>query len=139
MTIDKELIVRLFAEAAASPRLRMNYDLRDSAEDGSQRMLNALLPGTRVPIHRHSNSSESLVVLCGSMDEIFYDERGNETERIHFGPSSDNYGCQIPKGVWHSLEVFEPTVIIEFKNGKYDPVSTEELLEVLEGTRCFVL
>ena len=125
MTINKELIGRLLAEAAASPRLRMNYDLRNSAEDGSQRMFNALMPGTRLPIHRHTKSSESVVVICGAMDEIFYDESGNETERIHLGPTKGNFGCQIPMGVWHSVEVFEPTVIMEAKDGRYGEDGSE--------------
>lgn len=125
-TIDKNLIDRLFAKAEKSPRLRMNYDLRDSELDGSQRMLNALLPKTQLPIHRHNKTSETIVVICGSMDEIFYDENGKETERIHLGPASGNYGCQIPKGVWHSIEVFEPTVIIEAKEGRYGEDGSEQ-------------
>ncbi len=124
--IDKELIDRLFGQAAANPRLRMNYDLRDSAEDGSQRMLNALLPGTQLPIHRHTKSSESVVVICGSMDEIFYDASGNETERIHLCPSQGIFGCQIPKGVWHCVKVFEPTLIIEAKDGRYGEDGSEQ-------------
>ena len=126
MTINKDLIGRLFAEAAASPRLRMNYDLRDSSKDGSQRMLNALMPGTQLPIHRHKKASESVVVICGAMDEIIYDENGRETERVHLGPALENYGCQIPKGVWHSIEVFEPTVIIEAKDGRYGEDGSEQ-------------
>ena len=125
-TIDKNLIARLFAEAAASPRLRMNYDLRDSDLDGSQRMLNALLPKTQLPIHRHKKTSEIVVVICGAMDEIFYDENGKETERVHLKPALANYGCQIPKGVWHSIEVFEPTLIIEAKEGRYGEDGSEQ-------------
>ena len=126
ITIDKNLIDRLFAEAEKSPRLRMNYDLRDSELDGSQRMLNALLPKTQLPIHRHNKTSETVVVICGSMDEIFYEENGKETERIHLEPAQANYGCQIPKGVWHSIEVFEPTVIIEAKEGRYGEDGSEQ-------------
>lgn len=126
MTINKELIERLFAEAATSPRLRMNYDLRDSEFDCSQRVLNALLPKTQVPIHRHNKTSETVVLICGSMDEIFYDENGKETERIHLSPVLGNYGCQIPKGVWHTVEVFEPTLIIEAKDGRYGEDGSEQ-------------
>ena len=128
MTIDKELIERLFAEAAANPRFRVNCDLRNSAEDGSQRALNALQPGTKVPIHRHPNSSESVVLLCGAMDEVFYDDKGAETERIHLCPSEGCFGCQVPKGVWHSVEVFVPTVILEAKDGRYGEDGSENFV-----------
>ncbi len=126
MTIDKELIESLFAQAAVNSRLRQNCDLRTSPDDGSQRMLNALLPGTQMPIHRHTKSSESVVVIVGSMDEIFYDDNGTETERIHLCPALGNYGCQIPKGAWHSVEVFEPTVIMEAKDGRYGEDGSEQ-------------
>ena len=125
MTINQELITQLLAQAAVNPRLRMNYDLRDSDLDGSQRMLNALMPGTQLPIHRHRKTSESVVVICGAMDEVFYDDSGNEVERVHLSPVSGNYGCQIPKGVWHSVEVFEPTVLIEAKEGRYGEDGSE--------------
>ena len=129
MTIDNELIKQLFDQAAVNPRLRMNYDLRTSSEDGSQRMLNALLPGTRVPRHRHPYSSESVVVIRGAMDEILYDDSGEEAERIHLGPALGNYGCQIPAGVWHSVEVFEPTVIFEAKDGRFGEDGSERFVE----------
>ena len=135
MTIDKDLIERLFAEATASPRLRMNYDLRDSELDSSQRMLNALLPKTQLPIHRHKKTSETVVVICGSMDEIIFDENGRETKRVHLGPALGNYGCQIPKGVWHSVEVFEPTVIIEAKEGRYGEDGSEQFRVESSDTR----
>ncbi len=125
--IDRPLIDSLLAKAAANPRLRMNYDLRDSPEDSSQRMLNALMPGTQVPIHRHSNSSESVIVLCGSVVELYYDDSGRETERIALSPALGGYGCQIPKGVWHSLEVCEPSVIIEMKDGRYGEDGSEQM------------
>ena len=125
MTIDNELIKQLFDQAAVNPRLRMNFDLRTSPEDGSQRMLNALLPGTRVPRHRHPYSSESVVAIRGAMDEILYDDSGKETERIHLEPTLGNYGCQIPAGVWHSVEVFEPTLIFEAKDGRFGEDGSE--------------
>ena len=125
MTINQELITQLLAQAAVNPRLRMNYDLRDSDLDGSQRMLNALMPGTQLPIHRHRKTSESVVVICGAMDEVLYDDSGNELERVHLSPVLGNYGCQIPKGVWHSVEVFEPTVLIEAKEGRYGEDGSE--------------
>ena len=125
MTIDNELIKQLFDQAAVNPRLRMNFDLRTSPEDGSQRMLNALLPGTRVPRHRHPYSSESVVAIRGAMDEILYDDSGKETERIHLERTLGNYGCQIPAGVWHSVEVFEPTLIFEAKDGRFGEDGSE--------------
>lgn len=98
MTIDKNFINQLLAQAAVNPRLRMNYDLRNSPEEGSQRMLNALLPGTQVPIHRHPNSSESVFILCGSLTEVYYDDNGKEIKRIPLCPAHGCFGCQIPKG-----------------------------------------
>ena len=132
MTIDEKLLKQLFDQAVVNPRLRVNYDLRNSAEDGSQRMLNALLPGTQVPIHRHSNSSESVVVICGSVVEVYYDDNGQEIERIPLCPAHGSFGCQIPKGTWHSIEAYEPSVIIEVKEGKYGEDGSEQL----DLTRC---
>ena len=117
--IDKKLINDLFDKAVVSDRKRMNYDLRTSYNDGSQRMLNALLPGSIVPIHRHPNSNENVLLLCGKLVEVIYDAEGNETERIHLDPSVGNFGCVVPAGAWHSVEVLEPSVIYEAKDGKY--------------------
>ena len=119
MEINKDLIDKLFDEAKENPRLRQNLDLRTSAEDGSQRMLNALLPGTVVPIHRHPNSTENVFLLCGKLVEVIYDEDGNEKERILLDPAAGNYGCVVPQGAWHTVEVLEPSVIYEAKDGKY--------------------
>ena len=127
MNIDREIIKHLLEQAIVNPQHRENYDLRNSAEDGSQRMLNALLPGTQVPIHRHPNSSESVVVICGSVVEVYYDDNGKEIERIPMCPMHGNFGCQIPKGTWHSIEVLEPSVIIEAKEGRYGADGSEEL------------
>ena len=114
-----DLIDKLFVEAKENPRLRQNLDLRTSAEDGSQRMLNALLPGTVVPIHRHPNSTENVFLLCGKLVEIIYDEDGNVKERILLDPAAGSYGCVVPQGAWHTVEVLEPSVIYEAKDGKY--------------------
>ena len=119
MEINKDLIDKLFDEAKENPRLRQNLDLRTSAEDGSQRMLNALLPGTVVPIHRHPNSTENVFLLCGKLVEVIYDEDGNEKERILLDPAAGSYGCVVPQGAWHTVEVLEPSVIYEAKDGKY--------------------
>lgn len=144
MTIDEELIGNLFAQAKENPRLRTNLDLRTTSEDGSQMMLNAMLPGTEVPIHRHSNSVENVMLLTGRMDEVLYEEGSSfsqdgdsrltdvarkvtlrESERIHLCPAEGKYGCQVPKGVWHTVEVIEPSVIFEGKDGKYGEDGSE--------------
>ena len=127
--IDKTLIENLFSKAKKSERKRMNFDLRTSSSDSSQRMLNALLPGTDVPIHRHPSSNENVLILCGKMDEVTYDVDGNETERIHLDPSAGKFGCVIPAGVWHTVEVFEPSIIYEAKDGKYGEDGSETLRE----------
>lgn len=123
--IDKKLINDLFDKAVVSDRKRMNYDLRTSSNDGSQRMLNALLPGSIVPIHRHSQSNENVLLLCGKLVEVIYDAEGNETERIHLDPSVGNFGCVVPAGSWHTVEVLEPSVIYEAKDGKYGEDGSE--------------
>ena len=123
--IDEKLINDLFDKAVASDRKRMNYDLRTSTNDGSQRMLNALLPGSIVPIHRHPKSNENVILLCGKLVEVIYDAEGNETERIHLDPSVGNFGCVVPAGSWHTVEVLEPSVIYEAKDGKYGEDGSE--------------
>ena len=117
--IDKKLINDPFDKAVVSDRKRMNYDLRTSSNDGSQRMLNALLPGTSVPVHRHPRSNENVLLLQGKLVEVIYDVAGNESERIHLDPSVGNFGCVVPAGAWHTVEVLEPSVIYEAKDGKY--------------------
>ena len=123
MQIDKELLERLFEQAKNSPRLRMNYDLRTSSADTSQRMLNALLPGTEVPIHRHESTSETVVCICGRLEEIIYEEMPdgtfNEVSRHLLCPTEGKYGIQIPAGAWHTIQVLEPSVIFEAKDGAY--------------------
>ena len=123
--IDEKLINDLFDKAVVSDRKRMNYDLRTSPNDGSQRMLNALLPGSIVPIHRHPNSNENVLLLCGKLVEVIYDADGNETERIHLDPSVGNFGCVVPADSWHTVEVLEPSVIYEAKDGKYGEDGSE--------------
>ena len=122
--IDRKLLSDLFDKAVINPRLRQNFDLRNP-DDKGQRMLNALLPGTIVPIHRHPNSNESVIILCGKLIEITYDDNGNETERILLDPSLGNLGCVVPAGAWHTVEVLEPSVIFEAKDGKYGEDGSE--------------
>lgn len=143
LKINKEFLESLLSQAKDNPRLRQNYDLRTSEEDKSQRMLNALLPSTKVAIHRHPNSSESVVCLCGRMDVVVYDEvvtyvqdgedkkrkvSYNETERISLAPVEGKFGCSIPKGAWHTVEVFEPSVIFEAKDRAYGEDGSEMVL-----------
>ena len=123
--IDKKLISELFNKALVNPRLRMNYDLRTSSNDGGQRMLNALMPGTVVPIHRHPHSNENVILLCGNLIEILYDEKGNEIERFHLDPTVGKFGCVIPAGAWHTVELLEPSVIYEAKDCKYGEDGSE--------------
>ena len=144
MEINKELLGSLFEQAKENPRLRQNFDLRTSSADTSQRMLNALLPGTVVPIHRHEDTTETVVWLCGRLDEVIYEvvvtyEKATpeamsmaidaqdvtrkvgyrEVQRIHLCPAEAKYGCLIPKGAWHTVEIIEPSVIFEAKDGAY--------------------
>ena len=125
--INRKLISELFDKVLLNPRLRQNYDLRNS-DDNGQRMLNALMPGTDVPIHRHTQSNETVILLCGKIIEILYDDTGNETERFHLDPTLGNFGCVIPAGVWHSVDVLEPSVIFEAKDGKYGEDGSETLV-----------
>lgn len=152
MEINKDLLDKLFEQAKENLRLRQNFDLRTSTTDTSQRMLNALLPRTSVPIHRHPNSTETVICLCGKLDEVIYEEvvsyektssedfqqsmdaqdfarkvEYREVQRIHLCPTQAKYGCQIPKGAWHTVEVIEPSVIFEAKDGKYGEDGSETL------------
>ena len=129
MIFDKPFLDRLLAQAMDNPRLRQNLDLRTSPADRSQRMLNALLPGTVVPIHRHPMSNENVLLLIGKLDEVFYNNQGVETERIHLDPSTGKFGCVVPQGAWHTVEVIEPSVIFEAKDGKYGEDGSETLEE----------
>ena len=125
MEINKELIDNLFEQAKENPRLRQNLDLRTSSADTSQRMLNALLPGTIVPIHRHPQSNENVFLLCGKIVEVICDENGKEKERIHLDQTVGSYGCVVPQGAWHTVEVLEPSVIYEAKDAKYGEDGSE--------------
>lgn len=144
MEINKDLLDSLLAQAKANPRIRQNFDLRTSLDDTSQRMLNAMLPGTVVPIHRHEDTTETVICLCGKLDEVIYEEvvsyenvsleeflQGmdaqdtsckisyREIQRVRLCPAEAKYGCQIPKGALHTVEVIEPSVIFEAKDGAF--------------------
>lgn len=126
--IGTNIFDKLLNEAATNARLRTNLDLRNSGSDTSQRMLNALMPGTQVPIHRHLSTSETVVLLKGRIAEIYYDGDGNETERVELDANGENRGVQIEAGQWHTIEVHEPSVIIEVKDGAYAPLADNEIL-----------
>lgn len=130
MLIDLELLNKLSAQAKASPRLRMNLDLRNSPEDKSQRMLNALEPGTVVPIHRHRNTSETVVCLRGRIRELFYDDNGKLQTENELSSGGPIVAMNVPSGQWHSVECLEPnTVILEMKDGEYMPLDNEDILK----------
>lgn len=128
MKIDKNLLEGLLEQAKTSPRLRQNYDLRTTENDSSQRMLNALQPGTQIPIHRHRDSTECIIILKGKVEEIFYNEKGVECDRIILDASSEySRACVVPKGMWHTLIVREPSVIFESKDGAYAPLTSQDV------------
>ena len=142
MEFDKDFLGTLFEQAVASPRRRQVCDLRTSPQDTGQRALCALLPGTVVPIHRYEETAETVIALCGKLDVVLYEEvvgyepaapdglpQGmdaqdvvrridyREVHRLRLCPAEARYGCQIPKGVWHSLDVIDPSVVFEGRDG----------------------
>ena len=124
---NREFLDAMFAQAAENPRKRINHDLRNSAADTSQRMLNALLPETVVPIHRHEDTAETVICLSGRLIEVIYDEVSGENgeksyreqSRTLLCPAEGCHGMQVPAGAWHNIEVLEPSVIFEAKDGAY--------------------
>ncbi len=126
MIISKEILDELTEKAKTSERLRTNLDLRNSPKDLSQRMLNALEPGTVMPIHRHLGTSETCVCIHGHFEEYFYDENGNLTDTIDMVPGG--IVLNIEKGQWHSLRCLESgTILLEMKDGAYAPLAKEEI------------
>ena len=132
MKITQALLDKLTAEAKESPRLRMNLDLRNSVEDTSQRMLNAIEPASEVPIHRHQKTSETVVCLRGRLVEEYYDELERIcTERIELSPNGPVVALNIPAGQWHTVHALESgTVILEVKDGKYEPIQDSDVLKM---------
>ena len=128
MIIDNKLLDEITVRAEESPRRRMNFNLHDSLDAKAQRLINVLLPGTVIPVHRHRHTAETYALLRGRMTVIFYNELGAESGRYLLDPREGNYGLQIPAGQWHGLEVLEPSAIIEIKDGPYTPLSPEDLL-----------
>ena len=131
MKIDNALMDKLTAAAQASPRLRMNLDLRNSAEDSSQRMLNAIEPGSVVPVHRHQKTTETMVVLRGRVVEEYYSPDGSVEESVEVAACGPVCALNIPAGRWHSLRALESgTVILEMKDGAYEPISPADILSM---------
>lgn len=125
-------VVGLMVLAKASPRLRMNYDLRNSDADQSQRMLNAIEPGSPLPIHRHRKTSETVVCLRGRLVWEFYEELERRcTERIELSPNGRVVALNVPAGRWHTVRSLESgSVILEMKDGGYEPIGPEDILQM---------
>ena len=135
MKITQAILDELTAKAKENPRLRMNLDLRNSAEDQSQRMLNAIEPGSPLPIHRHQKSSETVVCLRGRLVEEFYDDLERTcTEAIELSPNGPTVAVNIPSGQWHTVRSLESgTVIMEVKDGPYEPIQDCDVLKMVDG------
>ena len=130
MLIDQKLLDEMTEKAKNSPRLRAAYDLRTTPEDNSQRILNAVEPGTVLPIHRHRTSTETIVVLRGRVRQNYYNEQGEITDSFELAPLSGIVGMSVPVGQWHALESLESgSVILETKDGAYAPITAEDVLE----------
>lgn len=129
MIITKEKLDELTELAKNAPRLRMAMDLRNTPEDQSQRMLNALEPGTVMPIHRHHTSSETVVILRGKIRWMFYDDNGVESESVLLDANSDVRCVNVEKDRWHSLECLESSVLLEAKDGPYHPLVDDEIMK----------
>ena len=131
MVITQVLLDDLSARAKASPRLRMHLDLRNTPEDQSQRMLNAIEPGSPLPIHRHKYTSETVVCLRGRFVEEFYDETGVLVDSIELSPGGPNVAINVPAGQWHTVRALESgSVLLEMKDGKYEPLGPEDILNL---------
>ena len=131
MNITQALLDSLTEQAKVSPRLRMNYDLRNSGADRSQRMLNAIEPESTLPIHRHQKTSETVVCIRGRLVEEYYDELERICmEAIELSPNGPVVAINIPAGQWHTVRALESgTVIMEVKDGPYEPIGPEDILE----------
>ncbi|MDE7154162.1 MAG: WbuC family cupin fold metalloprotein [Muribaculaceae bacterium] len=128
MIIDDKLIDTVEENASQSPRLRMNFNLHESLDAKAQRLINVLLPGTVIPIHRHNHTAESYILVRGKMYVIFYNDAAEEIDRHLLDPHIGNYGVHIPIGQWHGIEIIEPSAIFEVKDGPYAPLQPEDML-----------
>ena len=130
MNFDKTILDELSQKAKASPRLRMNLDMRTTPEDQSQRMLNALEPGTVLPIHRHPKTTEVVTILRGKAVQYLYDDNGNETGQVLLEAGGECAGMSIERVQWHRIECLETnTVIFEAHDGPYEPIQPEDILQ----------
>lgn len=129
MILNNKLLDEISVKAEESPRLRMNYNLHDSLDAKAQRLINVLLPGTILPIHRHRHTAETYIILRGKMYVVFYNDVGAQIERFLLDPTIGNYGVQIPAGQWHGIEVMQPSAIFEVKDGPYTPLTPEDMLD----------
>ena len=130
MLIDKILLDEITQKAKSSERLRMNHNLHKSLDAKVQRLLNALEPGTLLPIHRHRHTDETYIVLRGAIKVQLFNDSSAIIEEIILSPNEGVYGLNISAGVWHSLEVLENgTVIFEVKEGPYSPLQAEDILQ----------
>ena len=131
MILDQIILDTLSQQAKENPRLRQAFDLRTTPEDSSQRILNAVEPGTILPIHRHRGSTETIVVLRGKVVQYYFNDADEKTASYELAPNSAQVGMSVPVGQWHALESLEEgSVIFECKYGAYQPLSTEDILEV---------
>lgn len=127
--IDSELLDGICKQAKENPRLRMNYNLHTELDEPVQRLLNALEPGTEIPIHRHRHSDETYLVMRGSLFVILFDENKKLLNKVLLDPKEGTYGVSVPAGQWHSIEVLESdTVIFEIKEGPYMALTSEDIL-----------
>ncbi len=132
MVITNHLLDCLTKDAKANERLRVNYDLRNSSDDQSQRMLNALEPGTKVPIHRHRSTSETVAVIRGAVRQNFYDDNANIIESFEIHADAQLSFFVVPKDSWHNTEaLISGTIIFEAKDGAYHPLTSDEILTTL--------
>ena len=128
--IDEKLLAKVTEQAKASERLRMNCNFHDKLDAPAQRLLNAMEPGTVLPIHRHWYSAETYILLRGRIRVMFYDDEKNVTEECELDPKDGRYGVHIPIGQWHTLEVMESgSVLFEVKDGPYTPLSPEDIMK----------
>lgn len=129
MLLTEKMLDDLSAKAKESPRLRINFNLHEDTRDSVQRLFNAMEPGTKVPIHRHQNAAETIIVLRGKLTVRYFDSSKKETESFLLEAGSENFGMHVPKGVWHGVDVIaSKTVILEIKEGPYEPLTETDIL-----------
>lgn len=126
--IDTSLIDEITLKAASSPRKRMNHNFHETLDAKAQRLINVLLPGTQLPVHRHTETAETYILISGNMKVLFYNDQGAVIETFHLDPLTGHHGVHIPVGQWHGIEVIEPSAIFEVKDGPYRPLTPDDIL-----------